>query len=101
MTTPVPVTKPTKTWIAAVGGILSVAVPLITSLLTYLPPEWAAVITGVIGLLTVLGVYTVPNKPTGEVVVSEHVVPPVAASPPPVRPDVAVQPGEYKNPYKQ
>lgn len=70
MTTPVtPVTKPTKSIVALIGAVLSVAVPLITSLQGYLPPEWSAVITGAIGLLTVLGVYVVPNKPTGEVVV--------------------------------
>ena len=87
-----PVTKPTKTWIATIGAVLTVVVPLVTSLLTYLPPEWSAVITGVIGLLTVLGVYTVPNKPTGEVVTTDpgH-VPPAATSPPPV--------GDYKNPW--
>ncbi len=97
MSTPVtPVTKPTKTWIATVGAALSVVVPLVTSMLTYLPPEWAAVITGIIGALTVLGVYTVPNKPTGEVVVA---TPPVGSYSVPVVPDA--QAGEYRNPWQQ
>lgn len=103
MTTPAtPVTKPTKAWITAIGGILSVAVPLITSLLTYLPPEWAAVITGAIGLLTVLGVYAVPNKPTGDVVIPTSEVPPVGGVSKPVQVDTGgyINPGEYKNPYR-
>lgn len=95
-----PVTKPTKTWIAAVGGVLSVAVPFITSLLTYLPPEWAAVISGVIGLLTVLGVYTVPNKPTGDVVVP---APQAGPSMPGVNEaigDAVPATGNYHNPWR-
>lgn len=71
---PTQVTKPTKTWIATIGAVLTVVVPLVTSILVYLPPEWSAVITGVIGALTVLGVYTVPNKPTGDVVVAAGTV---------------------------
>jgi hypothetical protein len=92
MSTPVtPVTKATKTWITTVGAVLAVVVPLATSALTYLPPEWAAVITGVIGVLTVLGVYTVPNKPTGSVVVHADTAVPDAAS---------IPPGVYANPWE-
>ncbi|MGK2880612.1 MAG: hypothetical protein ACSLE6_07385 [Mycobacterium sp.] len=65
-----PVTKPTKTIVASIGAVLTVVVPLVTSLLTYLPPQWSAVITGAIGVLTVLGVYTIPNTPTGQVVIT-------------------------------
>lgn len=97
MTTPVtPVTKPTKSIIALIGTILSVAVPLITSLQGYLPPEWSAVITGAIGLLTVLGVYVVPNKPTGEVVVAYDGGQEVIVPPPAPRPSTGGRPSSWR-----
>lgn len=99
MTAPVtPVTKPTKTWIASVGAVLTVVVPLATSLLTYLPPEWSAVITGVIGVLTVLGVYVVPNKPTGQVVItsdSPAVAPAVVNNTTTYAPPAGVEPSPW------
>ena len=99
MTAPItPVTKPTKTVIATIGAVLSVVVPLVTSLLTYLPSEWSAVITGVIGLLTVLGVYVVPNKPTGAVVVSEST--PIRELPTGTPLSEVVDPSSYRNPWK-
>ena len=59
-----------KTWVAAVGGVLTIVVPSIVSVSTYLPDPWPAVIGGFIGLLTVVGVYKAPYKPEGTSVVA-------------------------------
>lgn len=64
-----PITTPTepqtthKAWIALIGGILATFVPILQSATNILPQPWPALITGLIALLTVLGVYKVPNKP--------------------------------------
>lgn len=61
-----PVPEPTtahKAWIAALGGILVTVVPILQATTNVLPPQWAAIITGLIALATVTGVYRVPNQP--------------------------------------
>jgi len=52
-----------KTWTAAVGTILNMAVLLSEQARPFLPPQWTAILSGVIGLLTVVGVYRVPSPP--------------------------------------
>jgi hypothetical protein len=86
MTAPVPMTAH-KSWVAAVGGLLTVVVPLLLQVATYLPDPWPALIGGVIALATVLGVYKTPNKPVAPV------APPVA---PPSQPPT----GGYTNPWR-
>lgn len=88
MTTPTPAPSKFKTYIALAGSLLSFVVPLVVSAEQYLPPQWAAVIGGVIALLTAFGVYKAPYTPPGTVVVPEA----VAQSLPPVA-------GQYKNPW--
>jgi hypothetical protein len=74
-----------KGWIALGGGLLTAAVPLVNSLLEFLPPQWAAAVSAVIALLTAFGVVQLPNKlPPGDVVVADDGKPYVApqAQPP-------------------
>lgn len=91
-----------KTWIAAVGGALTVIVPLVLSVATYLPDPWPAVIGAVIAVLTATGVYNAPYSPGGTSVVSttelEKVATPVESAPEtPVSPPATPT---YQNPYR-
>lgn len=86
MTTPVPPSK-AKAWIALVGTLLTAIVPYVLQYSTALPAPWPALIGGMVALLTVLGVYHAPYKPTGTVIVQD----PSPAAPPP---------GGYQNPWK-
>lgn len=61
MTTPAPTTAH-KTIVATIGGILITIVPILESVGDFLPQPWPAIITGLIALLTVVGVYKVPNR---------------------------------------
>lgn len=89
-----------KTWVAAIGGSLTVVVPLILSVATYLPDPWPAIIGGLIGLLTVAGVYKAPYKPEGTSVVSNVDLREVATPLPPSAPQVQPPPdGGYRNPW--
>lgn len=58
-----------KTWIAAIGGALTVIVPIVLSVSTNLPEPWPAVISAVVAVLTAVGVYRAPYKPEGTTVV--------------------------------
>jgi hypothetical protein len=81
MTTPTPKPSKFKTYVALAGSLLSFAIPLLLSVEQYLPPQWAAVIGGVIALLTAFGVYHAPyTKPAAPVVAD---VTPQARSLPP------------------
>lgn len=64
MTQPAP-TKTTvhKTWVAAIGGILVTIVPILQGVTNFLPQPWPAIVTGLLALFTVTGVYSVPNRP--------------------------------------
>lgn len=114
MTTPIVTTvNPlhTKTWISAIGSILTTAVPLVLGLLQYIPAQYAwvgAVVTGVIGLLQTLGVYKGAYAPENTSIVPDNQIqtlPPEVPYTP--TPDVAYAPqtsppvGGYVNPYKQ
>lgn len=81
-----------KTWVAVVGGLLTVIVPLILSVATYLPDPWPAVIGAVVALLTALGVYKAPYKPEGTSVVDNAELNEIANP---------VAPGEYQPPWPQ
>lgn len=82
-----------KTWWAAIGGTLTVVVPLILSVATYLPDPWPAAIGAVIALLTALGVYKAPYKPEGTSVVSNADLNEIATPVPPSG-------GVYQNPWR-
>lgn len=62
MTQPQPTTAH-KAIVATIGGILITVIPILESVGDFLPQPWPALITGLIALLTVLGVYKIPNKP--------------------------------------
>jgi hypothetical protein len=89
MTTPTPTPSKFKTYVALAGSLLSFVVPLVISVEQYLPPQWAAVIGGIIALLTAVGVYHAPYTPPGPVAVAQ---PPFA--PAPLNPD-----GTYQSPW--
>jgi protein-S-isoprenylcysteine O-methyltransferase Ste14 len=91
MTAPTPAPSKFKTYVALAGSLLSFVVPLVVSVEQYLPPQWAAVIGGVIALLTAFGVYHAPyTKPAASVVAD---VTPQAQSLPPNAD------GTYQNPW--
>ena len=52
-----------KAWTAAFGTVLNAVVTILQQYGGFLPAPWPAVVTGALGLLTVFGVYKVPNKP--------------------------------------
>ena len=95
MTTPITTINPSKskTWIAVIGGLLTVIVPLVLSVSTYLPDPWPAVLGAVVALLTALGVYKAPYKPEGTSVVSTAELREIATPTPP-------PPGGYQNPWR-
>lgn len=55
-----------KTWTALIGSFLTFGIPLVLQLSTSLPPEYQAMIGGVVALLTAFGVYHAPYAPTSE-----------------------------------
>lgn len=96
----------TKTWISAIGSILTTAVPLVLGLLQYIPAQYAwvgAAVTAVIGLLQTLGVYKGAYKPSDTSIVPDNQIQTLPPEVPytPI-PDVAYTPatGAYVNPYK-
>lgn len=97
MTAPTPKMTKDKTWAAVVGSILTVGVPLVAQLATSLPPQWAAVIGGVIGLLTITGVYHAPYKPMGPGSIGSVTVPVRAVFAPPEEPAPAPTPTPAPN----
>jgi hypothetical protein len=83
-----------KTWIAAIGGALTVVVPLVLSFSTSLPEPWPALIAAVVAVLTAVGVYRAPYKPEGTTVVPTHELTQVATPLPPTAPasDISLRP---------
>lgn len=65
MATPAPGTPQTgtKSWIALIGSLLTAGIPLLLQVSSSLPPQYQAIISGVLALLTMTGVYKVANKP--------------------------------------
>jgi hypothetical protein len=104
MTTPVVTTvepNKAKTWIAVVGGVFTVVVPLILSVANYLPDPWPAVVGGVVALLTAVGVYKAPYKPADTSIVpnDQIITLPTGVGYTPV-PDVPPPPGGYQSTWK-
>lgn len=107
MTAPVVTTiEPTKakTWVAAIGSVLTFAIPLLVSVQDYLPPPWPSVLGAVLAVLTTLGVYKTPNRPADTVIVPESQVitlpPNTGYTPVPDAPPAAPPVGGYKNPWQ-
>lgn len=72
-----------KTWIAAIGGALTVIVPVVLSLSTSLPEPWPAVIAAIVAVLTAVGVYKAPYRPEGTTTVPTRELQQVATPLPP------------------
>jgi hypothetical protein len=99
-----------KTYVAAVGSVVTFIAPLLLSISDTLPAPWPAVIGGVLAVLTALGVYRAPYKPTDETVLvhkSEVATPEPAAATPqnPLPPSVGQvggggNGGTYTNPWR-
>lgn len=64
VTTPAPGAPqtPAKAVVGLIGSLLTFIIPFIVQISGALPPQWQAVIGGVVALLTAFGVYKVPNK---------------------------------------
>lgn len=86
-----------KAWVGLVGAGLSFVVPFILEATEGLPAPWPAIIGAVLWLLTALGVYKAPYRPTGTVLVPEEAVTPPVRSTGDV---TVVREGEYRNPWK-
>lgn len=70
MTAPAPAPSKAKAYVALIGSLLSVGIPILLQVSTSLPPEWQAVIGGVVALLTMAGVYRAPYLPKSTAIVS-------------------------------
>lgn len=72
-----------KAWVALVGTVLLF---VSTQFGSFLPPTWQAILSGLIGLLTVFGVYRVPNQVTQKqvdnAIAKGHVTAPQTYKPP-------------------
>lgn len=109
MSTPISTIEPSKakTWIAAIGGALTVIVPIVLSVSTNLPEPWPAVISAVVAVLTAVGVYKAPYRPEGTTVVPTAELRQVADPQPPKTSDIGDVPpptpglgGIFSNPWK-
>jgi hypothetical protein len=60
-----------KTYVSLIGSALSFVVPFVLQSVDALPAPWPAAIGVVLFLLSALGVYKAPYKPTGTVLVPE------------------------------
>jgi hypothetical protein len=98
-----------KTYVGLIGSIVTFVAPLALSVSDALPPPWPAVIGGVLAVLTALGIYKAPYKPTDETVLV-HKSEVAAPEQPPATPDNPVPPsgwqvggggngGTYTNPW--
>jgi len=96
-----------KTWVSLVGTLLTFIGPFILSSTDALPAPWPAVIGAVFAVLTVLGVYKAPYKPTGTILAVDPSAPVVSdkvpenaptARPTYVGPDTPG--GPVRNPWK-
>lgn len=79
-----------KTWIAAIGGALTVVVPIVLSVSTNLPEPWPAVISAIVAVLTAVGVYKAPYKPQGTTTVPTAELKQVAVPLPPIKASAAL-----------
>jgi hypothetical protein len=52
-----------KTWVTVAGSVLMVVGPWILTASTNLPEPWPAIVGGIFGILTILGVYHAPYVP--------------------------------------
>lgn len=91
----IPVITPSKakTYVAFVGTVLTIVIPLVVQMSTNWPPQYQALLSGIIGLLTIFGVYQAPYKPKGTVIVPLDALP-IGEEPP------SIEQEQYKNPWK-
>lgn len=111
MTVPVPdlssiIPSKAKTWVGLLGSALSFVIPFVLSSVDALPAPWPALIGVVLFLLSALGIYKAPYKPTGTVLAVDPSAPVVSdkvpANAPTARPAESgpVVPGEYHNRWR-
>lgn len=89
-----------KTYVGLIGSVVTFVAPLVLSVSDALPAPWPAVIGGVLAVLTALGIYKAPYKPSEDAVLvhkSEVSTPDLPAvspqNPAPPAPD-------YTNPWQ-
>lgn len=88
-----------KALVGLIGSALTFAVPYLLQITDALGGPWPAVIGLVLAVLTALGIYRAPYKPTDAVLVHESQVsvsipPPVPSAP------VDLPEARYRNPWK-
>lgn len=86
-----------KAWVGLIGSLLTAVVPFLLSVVGTVAPQYSAIVLGVLGFLTFLGVYHAPYAPEGTVLVP---------APKPATPQVwaeSVPPvvGQHTNPWLQ
>lgn len=102
MTAPVDITElvpsKAKTWVGLFGSVVTFVAPLALSVSDALPSPWPAVIGAVLAVLTALGIYKAPYKPSSDAVLVPQAA--VADDPyfPPATPNNPL-PGEHQNPW--
>ena len=52
-----------KGWTAGAGATITTLVTLLQTFSPFLPEDWTPAVTGILGFLTAIAVYFVPNKP--------------------------------------
>ena len=54
-----------KAWTAAAGAAILTLIQVLQFVSPFLPGQWSWIVTAVVGVLTAVSVFFVPNKPAG------------------------------------
>ena len=59
-----PVKVAAKSWVALVGTSIATLIVILHNVAGFLPPDWTVVVTAIVGVLTSISVFFVPNQLT-------------------------------------
>ncbi len=59
----VPPAQAAKAWTAVAGAVILTLIQILQTVSPFLPGQWSWIVTGIIGILTSVAVFFVPNKP--------------------------------------
>lgn len=88
-----------KAWVGLLGSLLTICVPWVLQFSDSLPAPWPGVVGLVLAVLTALGIYKAPYKPTDETVLV-HKAQVSAPDLPLVTPQNPAAPEGYQNPWQ-
>jgi hypothetical protein len=101
MTAPFDITEiiPTKykAWVGLIGSVLTLVVPFVLEAEQYLPTGANLAIGGVLAVLTSLGIYKAPYKPSNDTVLVHKSE--VTTDLPAATPNKPLPPSGYNNPW--